>query len=116
MIPLAIPRDGEVVNLSQIVRVEIHPVGRCHECERHQTFDEILSPENPQPEKKVVHAVGQQPACTVYFVDGIREIYDGEASRIINTEIHFLLNSYRELQIAATSQIVTPDGNQGIIM
>lgn len=98
MIPLAIPRNGELVNLSQIVRVRIHEAGRCDECEVDFGMDNI------------VHVVGQQPPCTIYFSDGRTAIYTDEASRIINAELHFAINQYRAYQMAVTSSIVDADG------
>lgn len=98
MIPLATPRNGEIVNLSQIVQVKVHEAGRCHDCE-------ILSG------KQTVHIIGEQSACTVYFADGRSEIYDGDASKFLNIELHFALNAYRTFQQQVTSNIVGPDGN-----
>ncbi|QYO63153.1 hypothetical protein [Leptolyngbya sp. 7M] len=62
-------------------------------------------------DKKIVHVVGEQSASTVYFSDGRNAIYTGDASKILNLEVHFLLNTYRQMQQAATSQIITPDAN-----
>lgn len=112
MIPLATPRDGELLNLSQIVQVKSHPAGRCYECESNSEFSE----DHPSF-KKIVHIVGEQSACTVYFSDGRSEIYSGDPSKFLNMELHWLLNAYRQFQQAASSNIVGPDGQKpGLVM
>jgi hypothetical protein len=53
----------------------------------------------------------------VYFSNGEIEIYDGDASKFLNIEMHWLLNVYRQFQQAASSNIVGPDGNKpGLVM
>lgn len=98
IIPLATPRNGELINLLQVVKVRQHRSGRCKECESLN-------------KKETIHALTAQSACTVYFADGGTEIFDGEASRIFNLELHFALNLYRAFQQSTQSQIVTPDGS-----
>lgn len=115
MIPLATPRDGELVNLSQIVRVRVHKVGRCSECEIAEFRQDGNNPD------KIVHIIGEQSVCTVYFSDGRQEIYDGDASKALNLELHFLLNTYRQMQQSTISppSIVTPNGQPpsgGLVM
>lgn len=110
MIPFATPRNGELVNLSQIVKVRVHKTGRCDECQL-----------DSNDGRKITHIVGEQSACTVYFSDGNSEIYDGDASKALNIELHFLLNTYRQMQQSAISPpaIVTPNGQPptgGLVM
>lgn len=94
IIPLAIPEDGLLVNLTQIVMIRVHKAGHCDECDD-------------------THIVGQQQPCTVTFSNGSQQIFSGEPSRILNAEMHFALNAYRSFQIQSTSQIVTPNGDAG---
>jgi hypothetical protein len=113
MIPLATPRDNELLNLSQIVQVKTHPAGRCLECE----IDAAIAAnkageEEPPADLKIVHIVGEQSACTVFFSDGRSEIYDGDASKFLNMELHWALNVYRAMQQASQSNIVGPDGTK----
>lgn len=110
MIPLATPRDNEILNLSQIVRVRVHRAGRCHECEFHG-----------EDERTVTHIIGEQSACTVYFSDGTDAIFTGDESKFLNIELHFLLSTYRQMQQASISppSIVTPNNqppNGGLVM
>jgi len=92
IIPLAIPEDGLLVNLTQIVTMRVHKAGRCDECDD-------------------THIVGQQLPCTVTFSNGSQQIFSAESSHILNAEMHFALNAYRSFQIQVTSQIVTPNGD-----
>lgn len=85
MIPLAIVQDGETVNLSQIVRLR------------------VVRPDSDPNGGEV----------EVFFSDGIKRIYTGNAARFLNIEMHFALNLYRRMQIEVTnggSGLVTPDG------
>ncbi len=52
----------------------------------------------------------------VQFSNGTSELYTGEEAEIVNTEIRFILNMFRQMQAAAQSQIVTPDSPTGRIM
>lgn len=114
MIPLATPRDGEVLNLSQIVQVKVHKAGRCGECETDRNIFRNLVGDEGKP---IVHKIGDQSTCTVYFSDGRSEIYTGDASKYLNIELHWLLNFYRTMQQATESQIVGPDGQKpGLVM
>ena len=101
MIPLATPRNGELINLSQIVQIKTHPAGRCKECEAAEAGTQL-----------VTHVIGQQSACNVYYSDGRTEIFDGDESKYLNIEMHFLLNMYRQFQQQAASPLVGPDGNK----
>lgn len=83
MIPLITPQDGEVLNLSQIVRLRV-----------------VRTDNDPQGGE-----------IELSMSDGTKRVYQGEAARIVNIETHFVLNMYRQLQIASQSQIVGPDGN-----
>lgn len=91
IIPLAIPIDGRLINLSQIVEIRVHNAGACDECDE-------------------THIVGAAAACTVYFADGRSEVFSSKASQILNAEMHFALNAYRSLQIESTRTIVSPNG------
>lgn len=81
MIPFALPRNREFVNLTQIVRATIGVPG---------TKDE--------------------GTVTVQFSNGETEIYTGEAGEFIAAEVNFLLQSYRQFQRTMQSGIVGPDG------
>lgn len=83
MIPLMTPQDGEVLNLSQIVR--LHVV---------RTDNDPLGGE-----------------IELFMSDGSKRIYSGDSARFVNIEIHFALNAYRQYQIASSSPLVGPDGN-----
>ena len=82
MIPFAIPQDGEVVNISQIIRVHVN-----------RTDKDPLGGE-----------------IEVTFSDGLKRIYTGDAARVINLEVHFAINMYRQWQIASQSPLVGSDG------
>lgn len=116
MIPLATPRNLELVNLSQIIRVRTHASGRCDECSQIAEFEHLKSG-SESDFKPIVHIVGEQSACTVYFSDGSSDIYSGDASKFLNIELHFALNAYRQWQQHVTSNIVGPDGQKpGLVM
>jgi len=108
MIPLATPRNLELVNLSQIVRVRTHAAGRCDECNQIAEFEHLKSGREDEF-TPIVHIVGEQSACTVYFSDGSSEIYAGDASKFLNIELHFALNAYRQWQQQVTTSIITPE-------
>jgi hypothetical protein len=113
MLPLATPADGELINLSQIVKIMLHKAGRCDECTEFVATGSIDSTAmNPKP---IVHIVGEPVPCTVYFSDGRREIFDGQRSQLLNAEMHFLLNTYRQMQQQATSAIITPDATPRVM-
>ena len=91
MIPFAIPQDYEVINISQIIR--IHAV---------------------RPDS---HPDGGE--IEVYFSDGQKRIYSGDAAKIVNIEVHFALNLYRQMQLAHQREqtgIITPDSGQTRLM
>ncbi|MDI1241220.1 MAG: hypothetical protein PSX80_04790 [bacterium] len=81
MIPFALPRNREFVNLAQIVRAIVGAPG---------TKDE--------------------GTVIVQFSNGITEIYTGEAGEFIAAEVNFLLQSYRQFQRQMQSGLVGPDG------
>lgn len=81
MIPFAIPRNREFVNLTQIVRAVIGAPGT-------------------KDEGKV----------TVEFSNGTIEIYEGEAAEFIAAEVNFLLQGYRQFQRTMQSGIVGANG------
>lgn len=83
MIPFATPQNGEVLNLSQIVRLNV-----------------VRPDTDPLGGEVVLH-----------MSDGNQRIYTGDAARNVNLEIHFALNLYRQMQVASQSNIVGADGN-----
>lgn len=87
MIPFATPKNHEVINLLQIVRLTAGAAG---------TKDE--------------------GTVRVFFANGDVERYEGEAAKNINIEVKFALNMYRQWQIATQQTIVTPDGKPSFSM
>ena len=83
MIPFATPQTGEVLNLSQVVRLRV-----------------VRTDNDPQGGE-----------VELSMSDGTKRIYSGEAARFVNIEMHFLLNAWRQFQIASSSPLVGPDGN-----
>lgn len=82
LIPLITPQDGEVLNLAQIIRLRV-----------------TRTDADPAGAEIELH-----------LSDGTKRIYTKEAARIVNLEIHFALNAYRQLQMASQSNIVGADG------
>jgi len=104
MIPLATPRDGELVNLSQIVKIRSHPKGYCEVC---TYFD---APDNdtylPPP---VSHDEDGDRSCTVYFSDGRSEIYTGEEAKRLNIDMQVMLKIFRDsMQAIFEPPSITP--------
>jgi hypothetical protein len=100
MIPFTQPRDGELINLLQIVRVIDHPAGDCPEefCgDTHETAGETIS---------------------VRFCDGHLNFYSGEAAKIVKGGVLMNRKLYETTMIAALnpSNIVTPEGPGGRVM
>lgn len=88
MIPFALPRNREFVNLTQIVRAKIGAPGT-------------------KDANKVI----------VEFSNGTVEEYEGEAGEFIAAEVNFLFQMYRQMQRQMQSGIVGPDGNKpGLVM
>lgn len=84
LIPLITPQTSEVLNLAQMVRLHVVRT----ETEGGDNGSEI----------------------ELYMADGSKRIYTGQAARIVNAEIHFALNTYRQMQLAAQSPLVAADG------
>ena len=114
MIPFATPRDREIVNLSQIVKIEIHAAGKCAECNAIAEFEHLESG-SEEEFKPIVHILGKPEAGTVFWTSGRSEIYRGRDFELLHTETAFSLNVYRGWQIElqrAASPIITANGNQ----
>ena len=89
LIPLITPQDGEVLNLAQMVRLHV-----------------VRSDDDPKGGE-----------IELFLADGTKRVYTGDAARFVNIEVHFALNTYRQMQIASQSSILAPDGNKpGMIM